>query len=107
MNNILNFLILLWGSGLLSAIAIFVLNWLNSKTKNENIKMFYLWASQAVSWAEVNFDGGRVKKEEAVTFIKQRLEANRLTNNFSQKQIEAVIEWAVSEMKKGQGNKDG
>jgi LL-H family phage holin len=102
MGNTINIILALWISGLLSMAAIFLCNFLLSKTKNKNLETFFIWAVQAVHWTEANFSINTVKKEEAKKFIIERLKANNLTKNFSEEQIEAVIEWAVTQMRKNE-----
>jgi len=102
MDNFLKVFTFLWTTGLLSAVVLFVIKLLKAHTKNQNLLMFYTWAQQAVHWAEVNCYCGEDKKLEASNFIATRLRANKLLSHFSDEQIEAVIEWAVAEMKKGE-----
>lgn len=96
--NALDVVVVLWNSGILSAVAWFVIKLVTAHTKNKNILMFNEWAKQAVAYAEANFDGGNIKKLEAYEFIVGRLKANNLFDRFSEDQIEAIIEWAVNEL---------
>ncbi|KXT73206.1 hypothetical protein STRDD10_01608 [Streptococcus sp. DD10] len=90
----------LWESGVIGAVAFYVIRLLVAHTKNKNIAMFLTWAEQAVGYAEQFGNPSHEKKELAMRLIQQRIRANRLVGKFSEEQISGAIEWALAEMKK-------
>jgi len=103
LNTVTNIFLALWEIGLIPIVAMAIIRYFNSKTKNENIKMFLSWAKQAVAKAEVDHGSentvNALKKIHATEFINQRLKANGLQYKFSDEQISAAIEMAVKELK--------
>lgn len=75
-----------------------LIRWLRTKTKNGNLQLLLTWADQAVALLEKSDLGGAQKKQHALDYLATRLAANKLTGNFSQEQLSAVIEQAVAEL---------
>lgn len=69
-----------------------------TKTKNGNLQMLLTWADQAVSMAEASQATGPDKKQQAMALVAQRIQANKLSKNFSAEQVSAVVEQAVAKL---------
>lgn len=82
------------GTGLLP----FAIKLMIANTKNKNLLMFETWALQGVQYAQKNADSNDAKKQEAISFLAKRLQANKLGSKFSDAQIEAAIEIAVAKL---------
>ena len=82
------------GTGLLP----FAIKLMIANTKNKNLLMFETWALQGVQYAQKNADSNEAKKQEAVSFLAKRLQANKLGAKFSDAQLEAAIEIAVAKL---------
>lgn len=82
------------GTGLLP----FAIKLMIANTKNKNLLMFETWALQGVQYAQKNADSNDAKKQEAVSFLAKRLQANKLGGKFSDAQLEAAIELAVAKL---------
>lgn len=77
-----------------------LIRWLRTKTKNGNLQLLLTWADQAVALLEKSDLGGAQKKQHAIDYVATRLAANKLTGKFSQEQLSAVIEQAVTQLNK-------
>lgn len=82
------------GTGLLP----FAIKLMIANTKNKNLLMFETWALQGVQYAQKNADSNDAKKQEAISFLAKRLQANKLGSKFSDAQVEAAIEIAVAKL---------
>lgn len=82
------------GTGLLP----FAIKLMIANTKNKNLLMFETWALQGVQYAQKNADSNEAKKQEAISFLAKRLQANKLGAKFSDAQLEAAIEIAVAKL---------
>lgn len=94
MNKVIDVLIGIAQTGVLGVVAAAVIGWLKSHTKNENLAMFYDWINQGIAIAEKTWGPGQgsAKQQDALKFVKQRIDANGLTGHFSDSQIEGAIE---------------
>ena len=59
-------------------------------------------AEAVVKWAEVTFDGGQLKKAQAIKSITDYLIKADKAHLFTAKQIDEAIEWAVEKMKEAE-----
>jgi hypothetical protein len=59
---------------------------------------------QAVQYAETHLQGSAEKKQSALNFLTNKLNANKLGLKFDSKQLDAVIELAVSTLHGGKTN---
>lgn len=75
-----------------------------SHTKNKNLLLLNEWAMQAVQYAETHLQGSAEKKQSALNFLTNKLNANKLGLKFDSKQLDAVIELAVSTLHGGKTN---
>lgn len=91
----------LFQAGVLTSVAGAGIRYLRAATKGKNIGMFLSWAEQAVYYVEDNFTGSVKKKEQAIKFIKRRVEANGLEGKFSTEQISGAIEAVVAKLNEG------
>lgn len=57
------------------------------------------WALQAVQYSETHLHGSEEKKQAALNFLTDRLNANKLGFKFDSKQLDTVIELAVKQLK--------
>ena len=96
-------ILFLWNTGLLTAVAYAASRFLVAHTKNKNLLLLNEWAMQAVQYAETHLHGSTDKKKAAMSFLAERLNANKLGVKFDEKQLDTVIERAVRELK---GDKD-
>lgn len=99
--NIVDIVLFLYNTGLLTAVAYAASRFLIGHTKNKNLLMLNEWAMQAVQYAETHLHSSTDKKHEAMVFLTERLNANKLGVKFDDKQLDAVIEKAVRELKGG------
>ena len=101
LQNILDVLLFLWNTGLLTVLVYLGSHFIIAHTKNKNLLMLNEWALQAVEYAEHNQEDSAEKKHEAMSFLVDRLNANKLGLKFSEKQLDTVIELAVHKLKGG------
>lgn len=101
LQNIADAFLFLWNTGLLTALAYAGSRFLVAHTKNNNLLLLNEWAMQAVQYAETHLNSSMDKKKEALAFLTERLNANKLGVKFNDKQLDTVIELAVSKLKGG------
>ena len=94
-------ILFLWNTGLLTALAYAGSRFLVAHTKNKNLLMLNEWAMQAVQYSETHLHSSTDKKQAAMSFLTERLNANKLGVKFDEKQLDTVIERAVRELKGG------
>lgn len=94
-------ILFLWNTGLLTALAYAGSRFLIAHTKNKNLLLLNEWAMQAVQYAETHLRSSTDKKKAALSFLTERLNANKLGLKFDDKQLDTVIELAVRELKGG------
>ncbi|MDF8368320.1 hypothetical protein G9403_02285 [Weissella paramesenteroides] len=92
-------ILFLWNTGLLTALAYAGSRFLIAHTKNKNLLLLNEWAMQAVQYAETHLHSSIDKKRAALSFLTERLNANKLGLKFDDKQLDTVIELAVRELK--------
>ena len=97
-------ILFLWNTGLLTAVAYAASRFLVAHTKNKNLLLLNEWATQAVQYAETHLHGSTDKKKAAMSFLAERLNANKLGVKFDEKQLDTVIELAVRQLKGGKDN---
>ena len=103
MNNLINILQVLWQSGIAPALLILLIGLGFAYFKgNKDISELLQIAYKAVLWAETEFNGGSEQKAQAIKKIAQTLQKLDKSHLFTVEQIDKAIEWAVTEMKKGQ-----
>ena len=102
--NIVDIILFLWNTGLLTAVAYAASRFLVAHTKNKNLLLLNEWAMQAVQYAETHLHSSSDKKQAAMAFLTERLNANKLGLKFDDKQLDTVIELAVRELKGGKNN---
>ena len=103
-NHISEWVLALWSTGVLTAVAHAASRFFVSHTKNKNLLLFNEWAMQAVQYAETHLQGSAEKKQSALNFLTNKLNANKLGLKFDSKQLDAVIELAVSTLHGGKTN---
>lgn len=94
-------ILFLWNTGILTAVAYAASRFLVAHTKNKNLLLLNEWAMQAVQYAETHLHSSTDKKKAALSFLIERLNANKLGLKFDDKQLDTVIELAVRELKGG------
>lgn len=94
-------ILFLWNTGILTAVAYAASRFLVAHTKNKNLLLLNEWAMQAVQYAETHLHSSTDKKQAAMAFLTERLNANKLGLKFDDKQLDTVIELAVRELKGG------
>ena len=97
-------ILFLWNTGLLTALAYASSRFLIAHTKNKNLLMLNEWAMQAVQYSETHLHSSTDKKQAAMSFLTERLNANKLGVKFDDKQLDTVIELAVRQLKGGKTN---
>ena len=102
--NIVDIILFLWNTGLLTALAYAGSRFLVSHTKNKNLLLLNEWAMQAVQYSEKHLQGSEQKKQAAMNFLTDRLNANKLGMKFDSKQLDTVIELAVTALQGGKIN---
>lgn len=103
-NHISEWVLALWSTGVLTAVAHVASRFFVAHTKNKNLLLLNEWAMQAVQYAETHLQGSAEKKENALNFLTNKLNANKLGLKFDSKQLDAVIELAVSTLHGGKTN---
>lgn len=103
-NHISEWMLALWSTGVLTAVAHAASRFFVSHTKNKNLLLLNEWAMQAVQYAETHLQGSAEKKQSALNFLTNKLNANKLGLKFDSKQLDAVIELAVSTLHGGKTN---
>ena len=103
-NHFLEWIIALWSTGIITAVAHAASRFLVSHTKNKNLLLLNEWAMQAVQYAETHLHSSTDKKHAAMSFLTERLNANKLGVKFDEKQLDTVIELAVRQLKGGKDN---
>lgn len=103
-NHISEWVLALWSMGVLTAVAHAASRFFVSHTKNKNLLLLNEWAMQAVQYAETHLQGSAEKKQSALNFLTNKLNANKLGLKFDSKQLDAVIELAVSTLHGGKTN---
>ena len=103
-NHISGWVLALWSTGVLTAVAHAASRFFVSHTKNKNLLLLNEWAMQAVQYAETHLQGSAEKKQSALNFLTNKLNANKLGLKFDSKQLDAVIELAVSTLHGGKTN---
>ena len=99
--NIVDIVLFLYNTGLLTAVAYAASRFLVAHTKNKNLLLLEQWALQATQYAETHMQGSDEKKQVALSFLADRLNANKLGLKFDDKQLDTVIELAVRQLKGG------
>ena len=102
--NIVDIILFLWNTGLLTAVAYAASRFLVAHTKNKNLLMLNEWAMQAVQYSETHLHSSTDKKKAAMSFLAERLSSNKLGVKFDEKQLDTVIELAVRQLKGGKDN---
>lgn len=97
-------ILFLWNTGILTAVAYAASRFLVAHTKNKNLLLLNEWAMQAVQYSETHLHSSSDKKHAAMSFLTERLNANKLGLKFDDKQLDTVIELAVRELKGGKTN---
>ena len=97
-------MLFLWNTGLLTVLAYAGSRFLVAHTKNKNLLMLNEWAMQAVQYAETHLHSSTDKKQAAMAFLTERLNANKLGVKFDEKQLDTVIELAVHQLKGSKTN---
>ncbi|QPI45965.1 phage holin, LLH family [Weissella paramesenteroides] len=102
-SHISEWVLALWSTGVLTAVAYAASRFLVAHTKNKNLLLLNEWAMQAVQYAEthLHLHSSTDKKQAALSFLTERLNANKLGLKFDDKQLDTVIELAVRELKGG------
>lgn len=103
-NHISEWVLALWSTGVLTAVAHAASRFFVSHTKNKNLLLLNEWAMQAVQYARTHLQGSAEKKQSALNFLTNKLNANKLGLKFDSKQLDAVIELAVSTLHGGKTN---
>lgn len=103
-NHISEWVLALWSTGILTAVAHAASRFFVAHTKNKNLLLLNEWAMQAVQYAETHLQGSAEKKHSALNFLTNKLNANKLGLKFDSKQLDAVIELAVSTLHGGKTN---
>ena len=98
-NHISEWVLALWSTGVLTAVAHAASRFFVSNTKNKNLLLLNEWAMQAVQYAETHLHSSTDKKKAAMSFLAERLSANKLGVKFDDKQLDTVIELAVTKLK--------
>lgn len=98
-NHISEWVLALWSTGVLTAVAHAASRFFVSHTKNKNLLLLNEWAMQAVQYAETHLHSSTDKKKAAMSFLAERLSANKLGVKFDDKQLDTVIELAVTKLK--------
>lgn len=83
---------------LIAVITIFVIPWLKSKVSSEDMAEIMKWVKIAVQAAEMIYKEsgmGRAKKNYVINFL------NQMNITYDEEKIDALIESAVLELKKG------
>lgn len=101
LQNVLDVFMFLWNTGLLTVLTYLGSHFIIAHTKNKNLLLLNEWALQAVEYAEHNQVDSAEKKHEAMSFLVDRLNKNKLGVKFSEKQLDTVIELAVHKLKGG------
>lgn len=101
LNQIGDILLFLWNTGILTAVGYAISRFFIAHTKNKNLLLLEQWALQAVQYSETHLKGSEEKKQAALNFLTDRLNANKLGFKFDSKQLDTVIELAVKQLKGG------
>ena len=96
-----DFILFLWSTGIITAVAHAASRFFIAHTKNKNLLLLNEWAMQAVQYAETHIKGSEEKKQTALNFLADRLNANKLGLKFDAKQLDTVIELAVTALHGG------
>lgn len=96
-------ILFLYNTGLLTAVGYAISRFFIAHTKNKNLLLLEQWALQAVQYSETHLQGSEEKKQAALNFLTDRLNANKLGLKFDAKQLDTVIELAVTKLK-GENN---
>ena len=99
LHQIGDFILFLYNTGLLTAVAYAASRFFIAHTKNKNLLLLEQWAMQAVQYSESHLQGSEAKKQAALNFLTDRLNANKLGFKFDAKQLDTVIELAVKQLK--------
>ncbi|WP_419154614.1 phage holin, LLH family [Weissella bombi] len=100
-NHIVEWVLALWSTGIITAVAHAASRFFIAHTKNKNLLLLNEWAMQAVQYAETHIKGSDEKKQTALNFLADRLNANKLGFKFDSKQLDTVIELAVTALHGG------
>lgn len=92
-------ILFLWNTGILTAVAYAASRFFIAHTKNKNLLLLEQWALQATQYAETHMQGSDEKKQVALNFLADRLNANKLGLKFDAKQLDTAIELAVKQLK--------
>lgn len=92
-------ILFLWNTGILTAVAYAASRFFIAHTKNKNLLLLEQWALQATQYAETHMQGSDKKKQVALNFLADRLNANKLGFKFDAKQLDTAIEIAVKKLK--------
>lgn len=97
--QLVNIVLFLYNTGLLTAVAYAASRFFIAHTKNKNLLLLEQWALQATQYAEMHIQGSDKKKQVALNFLADRLNANELGFKFDAKQLDTAIELAVKQLK--------
>lgn len=102
MNNILN--IVLTGVSVIGAFGGLVwlekeLRLMKTKAKSQNLNLALDFAIGAVTFAEKFVGTGQEQQLSAINAFKERLGSNNMLNNFTDEQIEQIIQQAYTQSK--------
>ncbi len=92
-------ILFLYNTGLLTAVGYAISRFFIAHTKNKNLLLLEQWALQATQYAETHMQGSDKKKQVALNFLADRLNANKLGFKFDAKQLDTAIELAVKKLK--------
>lgn len=68
-------------------------------TKDKRRKMMLEWLKEGMVFVQKEYAGGTKQKAELKKLIDDRLQANKWTNNFTEEQIEQMLEATFVELK--------
>jgi len=75
------------------------MQYLKTKTKSSNLKLALDWGIGAVTFAEQFIGTGQEQKLSAINALRQRLDKNNKLKNFTDEQIEQIIQQAYAQAK--------
>lgn len=68
-------------------------------TKDKRRKMMFEWLKEGMVFVQKEYAGGTKQKAELQNIINKRLQANHWTKNFTEEQIEQMLEATFVELK--------
>lgn len=99
MDNFIKIISLLWDSGILTAVALFAIKFLQSHTKNAKLKTLNEYALQAVANADASITGNAEKYEAAYKTLSDLIDNSGIKFNVPEEQKKSLIEAAVKLLK--------